>query len=179
MLMPGGWSDDKNVRYKNVLNNPHIVDWYFSYRLDSFLQVVFDGILGCDWRWHRFEWQGRSAIHGHGCARFKNDPGLIMLTQRVYEGRCAERSLLAGEANSCQTTTDKYNKSIIDGKAAEKIVITYTNTLLTAMNPRTDLQVENVCPNPHPCSLDRNTIPTDQYNDDYEAVVNCCQSKNI
>ena len=67
-LMPSGFDEDPKIRYQNVLNNPHLVDWYFSYRLDEFLKVVFDGIMQCEWRWHRFEWQSRSSIHAHGAA---------------------------------------------------------------------------------------------------------------
>ena len=88
-LMPGGFSSDKKIRYQNVLDNPHLVDWYFSYRLNEFLKVVFDGILECEWRWHRFEWQSRSSMHAHGAAKFKNDPGLIKLTNNFYLGRKA------------------------------------------------------------------------------------------
>lgn len=55
-LMPGGYSDDPKIRYKNVVNNPHIVDFYFSYRLNEFLKVVFDNILECEWRWHRYNY---------------------------------------------------------------------------------------------------------------------------
>ena len=75
---------DNNFKYREVVNNPHLVDWYFSYRLNYFLGTVFDKILDCEWRWHRFEWQSRTSIHAHGCARFKNDPGLIELTKKVY-----------------------------------------------------------------------------------------------
>ena len=73
---------NNNLKYRDVVNNPHLVDWYFSYRLNIFLETVFDKIL--EWRWHRFEWQSRTSIHAHGCARFKNDPGLIELTKKVY-----------------------------------------------------------------------------------------------
>lgn len=93
-LMPGGFSDKKSVRYQNVIDNPHLVDWYFSYRLDAFLKVVFDGILKCECRWHRFEWQSRSAIHAHGAAKFANDPGIINLTAKAYIGQNAQKLIL-------------------------------------------------------------------------------------
>ncbi len=93
-LMPGGFSDNPKVRYQKVLDNPHLVDWYFSYRLDQFLKVIFDGVLKCVWRWHRFEWQSRSSIHAHGAAKFANDPGLISLTAKSYAGLKAQEQLL-------------------------------------------------------------------------------------
>ena len=40
--MPGQFTTDSKIRYKNVLENPHIVDWYFSHRLNEFLKVVED-----------------------------------------------------------------------------------------------------------------------------------------
>jgi len=131
--MPGGFDEDPKKRYQNVLNNPHLVDWYFSYRLDEFLKVVFDGILQCEWRWHRFEWQSRSSIHAHGAAKLSNDPGLIKLTNNVYIGREALKKKYLPE-----TTHQEQNElqKLIDvGIESESIVINYTDTILTVMNP--------------------------------------------
>ena len=88
-LMPRYYKEDTDnlidgAKYQDVINNPHLVDWYFSFRLNKFLETVFDTIIGCEWRWHRYEWQSRTSIHAHGAARFKNDPGLIELTKEVY-----------------------------------------------------------------------------------------------
>ena len=60
------------------------------------------------------------------------------------------------------------------GIESEKTVITYTNTLITAMNPRKEPQA-NVVPNPHPCSLDYKTILIEARDSQYEALNNCCQ----
>lgn len=48
-------SIDQSNKFKNVLQNPHIVDWYFSWRLNQFLAHFFDGCLQSEWRWHRYE----------------------------------------------------------------------------------------------------------------------------
>ena len=171
-LMPGGFSECPKIRYKNVLNNPHIVDFYFSYRLNEFLKVVFDGILDCEWRWHRYEWQSRSSIHCHGAAKFRNDPDLRELTRKVYEGRKANQQLtIEGISN---TTIEKLNQIVELGIQSEKIVINYTNTLLTTMNPRVESELNEV-PDPHPCSLDYKTIPENERDKLYENIVNCCQ----
>ena len=69
---------------------------------------------------------------------------------------------------------DTLNQIIKQGKESEIIVINYTNTLITAMNPRINPQ-ENVVPEPHPCSLDKKLIPESENDKDYESVVNCCQ----
>lgn len=59
-LMPGKLPQTKSERQKKCLQNQHLVDWYFSYRLNKFLEVFFDDILECEWRWHRYEWQKRT-----------------------------------------------------------------------------------------------------------------------
>jgi hypothetical protein len=65
------------------------------------------------------------------------------------------------------------NQLISDGLKSEEIVINYTDTLITAMNPRrTD--VENVVPDPHPSSIDMNA-PKEDRNNDFEALINCVQ----
>ena len=141
----------KTQKYNDVLNNPHLVDWFFSYRLNKFLEVAFDGVLECEWRWHRYEWQSRSAIHAHGAARLKNDPGLIDLTTKVYAGYLAKKNSVGRvfiDLNELETIT----KIIDDATVAESIVTTYSDTLLTAMNTRLNPEANEV-PNPHPCSL--------------------------
>jgi hypothetical protein len=197
--MPGIFTMDKNKRYQNVLKNPHLVDWYFGVRLNIFQTVFFDGVLECEWRWHRFEWQSRCTIHAHGAARLKNDPGLIMLTESVYIGRKAEIQLtdslttlnnlihngltassrpdsrlqvLAGK--EAESTLLRLNDIIKQGKKAEEKIITYTDTLITATNTRTEAYANEI-PDPHPCSIDTRTISQDDKDSDYESIINCCQ----
>ena len=77
--------------------------------MNTFLEIVFEGINQCKWRWHKFifknnaklidyinikalqvlrsEWQIRYTIHDHGAAGFINDPVLINLSTEVYIGR--------------------------------------------------------------------------------------------
>ena len=141
-LMPGGFSNCPKKRYKNVLDNPHLVDYYFSYRLNEFLKVVFDGILDCEWRWHRYEWQSRSSIHCHGAAKFKNDPGLSELTRKVYQGRQAKLQLEIPGIS--EYSINKLNEIVVLGIESEKTVINYTNTLLTTMNPRVESEINEV-----------------------------------
>ena len=92
-LLPENPASNQRERSKKVLNNSHVVDWYFDYLLKKFLKVFFHDVLECEWRWHRYEWQMRNAIHAHGAARWKNDPGLIELTKVAYEGRLAEEKI--------------------------------------------------------------------------------------
>ena len=43
------------TRRSKVLKNPHLVDWYFSFRLNEFLEAFLDNLLDCEWRWHRYK----------------------------------------------------------------------------------------------------------------------------
>jgi len=52
-LMPGNAAATAAEKRANVAKNPHLVDWYFSFRLDEFLKAFFDNVLDCKWRWHR------------------------------------------------------------------------------------------------------------------------------
>ena len=60
------------------------------------------------------------------------------------------------------------------GKESEKRIITYTDTLITVMNPKTQTR-SNEIPIPHPYSIDSNKIPIDLKNNHYESLINCCQ----
>ena len=39
------------VRRQNVINNPHIVDWFFTQRLESFVKHWLYDMLGAKWHW--------------------------------------------------------------------------------------------------------------------------------
>ena len=69
-------SDNSNdAKRQNVINNPHIVDWFFTQRLECFIKYWLYNTLGAKWHWFRYEYQGRGSIHCHGTAKVKNDPG--------------------------------------------------------------------------------------------------------
>ncbi|XP_020915212.2 uncharacterized protein LOC110252718 [Exaiptasia diaphana] len=77
-------------RRQNVINNPHIVDWFFTQRLDNFMKYWLYGTLDAKWHWYRFEYQGRGSIHCHGTAKLNNDPGLCELTKIALKGFLAK-----------------------------------------------------------------------------------------
>jgi len=58
-MMPGPLATTFTEKYRKILDNPHLVDWFFSHKLNEFLKTVFDDVLECEWRWHRYEWQSR------------------------------------------------------------------------------------------------------------------------
>ncbi|CAF0951603.1 unnamed protein product [Brachionus calyciflorus] len=140
------------------------------------LSAYSSNITGSDpYWWHRYEWQSRSAIHAHGAVTFKNDPNLIELTTKVYAGRLASKKI--NDPNYLIESDVEHSRLLLlikEGEDAEKIVLTYTNTLVTAMNPRISFD-EAIVPEPHPCSLNTNKIPVNEFESDYENLINCCQ----
>ena len=84
---------DLSHKTTDVIANPHLTDWYFGFRLETFMRIFFDELMDTDWRLHRMEYQARIAIHAHGAARFKNDPGLIELTKHAYIGQLSQKQL--------------------------------------------------------------------------------------
>ena len=51
----------------DVINNPHIVDCFFTQRVEeSFVKHWLYDSLGAKWHWFRYEYQGRGSIHCHG-----------------------------------------------------------------------------------------------------------------
>ena len=51
---------------------------------------------------------------------------------------------------------------------------TLADTLLTAMNNRLNF-IQDVVPEPHPCSLRTSLIKYEDMDDDYNDLINCCQ----
>ena len=82
------FGDDNNtvseIRRKNVINNPHIFDWFFTQRLESFIKQWLYDTLDAKWHWFRYEYQGRGSIHCHGTVKLNNDPGLCQLTELAF-----------------------------------------------------------------------------------------------
>ena len=74
------------IRRENVINNPHIVDWFFTQRLESFVKHWLYDTLGAKWHWFRYKYQGRGSVRCHGTAKLNNDPGLCQLTQTALKG---------------------------------------------------------------------------------------------
>lgn len=170
-ILPGKPAMNPKERYKKVLENPHLVDWFFGFRLEQFIKIIFGELMGYDWVWYRFEWQMRDAIHAHGAIRFSNDPGLIDLTKKVYAGRLAEQRIKSSKTEA----TEGMLEVIKIGKEADLQVCSYVDSLLTAVNTRLDMLNDPRVPNPHPCSVDFLDVQDHGYSDDYAQIVNCCQ----
>jgi len=92
------------------------------------------------------------------------------LTNNVYLGRKA--LLLINKPNITAEQKIKLQEQINLGRESETIVINYTDTLLTAMNP-CDNPKETQIPELHPCTIDAKSVSDEDLNTDYEDIVNC------
>lgn len=87
----GNENSTSEERWQSVINNPHIVDWFFTQRLESFIKHWLYKTLDAKWHWYRFEYQARGSIHCHGTAKLNNDPGLCDLTKIALKGYLAKK----------------------------------------------------------------------------------------
>ena len=90
-VLLGNENSTGDKRRKAVINNPHIVDWFFTLRLESFIKHWLYKTLDAKWHWYRFEYQARGSIHCHGTAKLSNDPGLCELTKVALKGFLAQK----------------------------------------------------------------------------------------
>lgn len=70
----------------------------------------------------------------------------------------------------------EFDKIVTQGNQAEKRILSYADTLITAWNERLEndgLQIG--VPDPHPCSLRTKVTTDDEMNQDYLSISNCCQ----
>ena len=81
-LLSENTSQDYNILRQNVIDNPHLLDWFFTQRTEKFVKNWLYETLGATWHWYRFEYAVmRGSIHVHGVAKLENDPGLCELSQ--------------------------------------------------------------------------------------------------
>ena len=67
-------SDNATARSQALAENPAIADWFFSIRIQKFIEAFYVGILHATDYWVRFEWQHRGSPHVHGLAWLPNAP---------------------------------------------------------------------------------------------------------
>ena len=162
--------NSSDERRQNVISNPHLVDWFFSQRLDNFVKHWLYETMDAEWHWYRFEYQHRGSIHCHGTAKLKNDPGLCELTEIALKGFLAEKAQIETEG------THHDAQELIDtGKNAEKKVCQYVDWLLTTWNllpPDTETWVK---PKVHPCQKRHQDICDSDLETDYADLVNTVQ----
>lgn len=114
-------------RRQNVIKNPHIVDWFFNKRLESFINNWLYKTLGASWHWYRYEFQARGSIHCHGTAKLKNDPGLCQLTETALKGFLAEKHV---QENVCDKNQDILQDILQDIENGKKQLLQFAITLI-------------------------------------------------
>ncbi|XP_066915890.1 uncharacterized protein [Clytia hemisphaerica] len=128
---------DSSTLHENIINNPHLIDWFFTVRVENFVKHWLYETLEAEWHWYRFEYAVmRGSIHCHGVAKLKNDPGLCKLTQKALEGHLAEKKLSETD-DDIENNRVQLQVIVNEGKAAAQQVCDYVDTLVTACNPCT------------------------------------------
>lgn len=79
-------SPSRAEKRQAVINCPHVhvTDWYFTNRLQDFVEHWLYTSLDAEWHWYRMEYQAeaRGSTHAHSCAKLRNDPGICNLIQK-------------------------------------------------------------------------------------------------
>ena len=158
-------------RRQNVINNPHVVDWFFTQRLESFVKHWLYDTLGAKWHWFRYEYQGRGSIHCHGTAKLNNDPGLCQLTQTALKGFLAQKFK---DENDCSDNTE-LDQDIESGQKAADIICQYVDWLLSTVNPNPPDEDMWIRPEVHPCQRSHKDIPEHEKQSDYADILNMVQ----
>ena len=163
----------------NIINNPHLIDWFFTQRTENFVKFWLYESLGAKWHWYRFEYAlQRGSIHCHGVAKLKNDPGLCNLTQVALKG------FLAGETKKGHLTDISRDTDIgpliIAGAVAQQTICKYVDFLMSACNPCCPDNTIWVRPIIHPCKKDFNTdINLGNTEEDYVDLINSVQRHTV
>ena len=159
-------------RRQNVINNPHITDWFFIQRLENFIKHWLYSSLDAEWHWYKFEYQARGSIHCHGVAKRTNDPGLCQHSETALRGYLAEMSIDKAE----QTDILELNEQIVEGKKASQAVCEYVDWLLSTYNPNPPDKGSWIKPSIHPCQRQhKDIVNMQQSDDDYVDLLNMVQ----
>lgn len=115
-----GETSDSECR-ANVINNPHLLDWFFTERTEQFVHYWLKKTLGATWYWFRYEYAvQRGSIHCHGVAKLQSDPNLCDLSQIALQGYLAAQSL-AKDQLSREMSLQK-QQEVKEGCEAEKAI---------------------------------------------------------
>ena len=157
-------------RGQSVIDNPHIVDWFVTKRIESFIKHWLYDTLHATWHWYRYEFQARGSIHCHGTAKLEGDPGLCELSKIALKGFLAEKSLLANLLSD-----ENVFETIEKGRLASNQICEYIDSILTTVNPQPPDSVSWTKPGIHPCKVRYEDIPDDKLDGDYVDLLNTVQ----
>lgn len=164
----GEVDNDSTDHRKNVSQYPHILDWFFIQRVESFIKHWLYNTLGAIWHWYRFEFALlRGAIHCHGLAKLQSDFDICEHTSKAIKAfECQEKiDLGLVDIDSCQ-------QILQEGHDAERKVCDYYDYLISCMNPVS--YEEWVKPLIHPCKV-KYEDAVESIDEDYAALLNSVQ----
>ena len=161
-----------DIRQQHVLQNPHILDCFFTERTDRFVKYWLKESLGSSWHWYRYEYAvQRGSIHCHGVAKLKNDPGLCKLTEVALQGFLATKCMNEQNNNLSKEDLQELLEKEIQGKKAESVVCQYVDFLLTTWNPCSPNEGWSK-PNSHPCQMPYLSLKENGMEQDYVNLLN-------
>ena len=159
-------------RHKNVLNNPHLLDWVFSERTDRFVKFWLKESLHSSWHWYRYEYAvQRGSIHCHGVAKLKNEPGLCTLTEKALKGYLASKFKSENQHELTKEQIVNIDNEIQEGKKAETILCRYVDFLMSTWNPSSPDDGWSK-PEIHPCQKSYLSLKTNEMANDYVHLLN-------
>ena len=160
-------STTHSMRMQAVINNPHITDWYFSFKLSDWIEHWLY-TLDAEWHWYRYEYQARGSTHAHGCTKLKNDPDICGLVKK------ASAAWLIENSNEIQIEDEESIEHIVqEGKMAKKAALEYVDWLVTTVNEAIPDETWRT-PVTHPCASNIQNID-DVDDSDYHDIVNTVQ----
>ena len=159
-------------RRKNVINNPHLLDWFFTERTEQFVKYWLQNTLGATWYWFRYEYAiQRGSIHCHGVAKLKSDPNLCELSHIALKGYLAANSLTNNQF-SPELLLQK-QEEIRKGVEAERAICNYVDFLMSTQNPCSNDNWAK--PSVHPCKRQFEDVKKKEWDKDYEDLLNSVQ----
>ena len=167
----GSETGSSEERRRAVINNPHIVNCFFTQRLESFIKHWLYKTFDAKLHWYRFEYQARGSIHCYGNAKLNNDPGLCDLTKIALKEILAQKYKDKHEDKG----TSELDQDIIAGKKAADTVCKYDYWLLSTVNPNPPDDGIWIRPEQHPCQKRYQDIPECDKHDDYCNLLNVVQ----
>lgn len=113
----------------------------------------------------------RGSIHCHGVAKLSNDPNLCELSKKALEGYLALKYLKHSPDMSKEEVNDK-QCAIEEGQKAERTICDYVDSLISTDNPCNPDELNWMKPKTHPCKRRFHDIKENEWDKDYENLIN-------
>ena len=142
-------SDTETLR-ESIINNPHLLEWFFTVKVEKTVKHWLYEQMDGEWHWYRFEFPVMpGSIHCHGLAKSKSDPGLCSLGQVALKSYYAQQQL-ASNTFDLENYID-LERNVCEGKLSEDQICNYADRIMTADIPSPPFNGEWVNPDIQPC----------------------------